>query len=261
MKWLKTTCQKNLNSLTTNKVFRDQVRKESISIPDGEYCVCRKGRYYWVELKNFSIMATLVTNELFLTGLRHFKIENNSGGTYQFFNTVNENLPIYYDNKTNRYRVRDSYGQHPVQGITWRGAESFAILCGGRLITELEWEICARSGVPIYSYPWGNSPPIPERGNYANMIADTTPVRKYLPNPWGLYDMAGNLREWCADPYHPDYPFLVNTPSLKKVVSEYRVVKGGAWDKTSSHLKISTRAGKWWRVGTAGIGFRIVFER
>ena len=105
-------------------------------------------------------------------------------------------------------------------GVTWYDAMNYAIWAGKRLPTEAEWAYAVRGGQTRKKFPWGNSEPnIPDiDGNYItsqyvgiNGSADgyryTAPVGSFPPNSYGLYDLAGNAREWCLDEYD-DFYFL-----------------------------------------------------
>ncbi|MEZ4963979.1 MAG: formylglycine-generating enzyme family protein [Saprospiraceae bacterium] len=107
---------------------------------------------------------------------------------------------------------------HPVVQIAWEDAMAYARWAGKRLPTEAEWEWAARGGQTKTVYPWGDDDP---EGNtpkanfwqglfpYQNKMTDgfftTAPVRSFPPNGYGLYDMAGNVWEWCADWFDFDY--------------------------------------------------------
>jgi sulfatase modifying factor 1 len=107
---------------------------------------------------------------------------------------------------------------HPVVHVSWEDANAYAKWAGKRLPTEAEWEYAARGGLVGKRFTWGNDPPTDADGGKANIWqgdfpsrnakADgwdrTAPVKSYPPNGYGLYDMAGNVWEWCADWYRAD---------------------------------------------------------
>lgn len=110
----------------------------------------------------------------------------------------------------------DTMMNHPVVHIAFADAQAFAKWAGKRLPTEAEWEYAAGNGKDIY--PWGNEAIETNKqfANYwqgrfpsENLAVDdfkgTAPVQSFLPNKFGLYDMAGNVWEWCSDKYNANY--------------------------------------------------------
>lgn len=208
---------------------------------------------------NLFISSTPFINCLLVRFLNNFPRINSETDGYHIINEHNPSLPIYYDRSEHIYRVASGYEEHPVVGISWKGAALIAYLLGGRLPYEKEWEYFSTSGNSEWEFPWGNESPTKERANYGEYIGDTTPVKRYPCTKWGLYDVAGNVEEWCIDNYHPNYPYL-GLGRIGNTRLTEKTVKGGCWNKAEELLKCKTRRGKWHKVGTVGIGFRIVWE-
>lgn len=115
----------------------------------------------------------------------------------------------YYLSRWNGNNYPRSEPFHPVTNVSWYAAMAYARWIGKRLPTEAEWEKAARGGLVGKKYPNGNH--IPRwKANYNWFVGSTTSVGKYPPNGYGLYDMAGNVWEWCLDQY--DWEYYVESP-------------------------------------------------
>lgn len=158
---------------------------------------------------------------------------------------------------------------YPVVHISWDDANAYAKWVGKRLPTEAEWEIAARGALKAQPYPWGVQPPeqgvakantwqgqFPNKNTAWDKFDRIAPVKTFAPNAYGLYDMAGNVWEWCADWYRPDYYKAIAASSTKnpqgpsngfdpeEPTIPKRVVRGGSFlchDSYCSGYRVSAR--------------------
>ena len=152
----------------------------------------------------------------------------------------------------------------PVEQVSWDDIQDFLVTLNGlgqgtyRLPTEAEWEYTARAGTTT-TYSFGDSSS--QLGDYAwyGGSSGTHPVATKLPNPWGLYDMHGNVWEWVQDRYGSSaYSSHAATDPIYEGSGSYRVVRGGSWGNGARFLRSANRDRE--RPGRPGhyLGFRLV---
>ncbi len=197
---------------------------------------------------------------------------------------------------TKSYFWHPVYDNYPVVGVSWKQAKAFCnwrtMQFNGflesigepgindfRLPNETEWEWAARGGAALSPYPWGG-PYIrnsngcflgnykPLRGNYIDDGGfHTVIVAHYAPNDFGLYDMAGNVSEWCADAFDESaYNFAhdlnmyynYDAKDNELAVQKRKVIRGGSWKDIGFYLQVTARQYEYQDTCKSYVGFRCV---
>jgi formylglycine-generating enzyme required for sulfatase activity len=168
---------------------------------------------------------------------------------------------VYADATKTRVRTQPNWSTDarlPVVNVNWDEAVAFCRWAGGRLPTEAEWERAARAAVDGDVYPWGNTQPVATLGaRYGARYNSSSPVAvaSYVANPWGLYDMAGNVEEWVADRLD-SYPDTAVTDPRGPSSGPYRVIRGGGYAVSVDNMAVWNRSAFMRDVDHGHVGFR-----
>jgi sulfatase modifying factor 1 len=224
-------------------------------IPGGWYFIGsppnETGRYadeassHKVNLKPFYISVTEITNAQY----------------GRFLKATGYKVPLYWQDKTL------NAPNQPVVGVTWFDAVAFCrwltktagVAC--TLPTEAQWEAAARGGLVGQPYPWGSQAPAAGGVYRANFHSDlpgatgfrfTAPVGSFPANGYGLFDMAGNVSEWCQDRY---VPLRTGGPFKPGILG---LLKGGSFISGPRDLRVAARQSAPPSYADGYIGFRVV---
>ncbi|MCD4794507.1 MAG: SUMF1/EgtB/PvdO family nonheme iron enzyme [Bacteroidales bacterium] len=188
-----------------------------------------------VILNDFYFSKYEITNEQFCHFLNIYNSDKVKEGEHK-----GEKM-IYYSNKEDRqdqgvrytkrgWRPSGGYEDYPVIYITWYGANEYCRWANGRLPTEAEWEYAAGGGYKSKGFKFSGSNNIDDVAWHEENSEETHKVGEKAPNELGIYDMSGNVLEWCEDWYSDNY--YIKSPEDNPVnlnKSNYKVVRGGSY--------------------------------
>ncbi|CAM3884668.1 formylglycine-generating enzyme family protein [Aeromicrobium ponti] len=284
---LKRTQKDNMIYLPGGEFLMGTDTKEGFS-SDGE------GPVRKVTISPFYIDACSVTNEQFYDFVQDtgYKTEAEVyGWSYVFYQFVSEKTRKQVKNvvkqtpwwwivegacwinpEGNDTTIEDRL-DHPVIHVSWNDAAAFCKWAGKRLPTEAEWEYAARGGLEQKQYPWGDEL-TPNGEHYCNIwqgefprmnlgsdgYLATAPSKSFPPNGFGLYNMAGNVWEWCSDWFSPFYYLdgSKNNPTGPNK-GETKVLRGGSYlchESYCNRYRVAARSSNTPDSSTGNMGFR-----
>ncbi|MDW3193675.1 MAG: SUMF1/EgtB/PvdO family nonheme iron enzyme [Cytophagales bacterium] len=179
--------------------------------------------------------------------------------------------------KDGTFKAKPGYERYPVSNVTWYGAQAYtkwlSLITNQnyRLPTEAEWEYAARAGQKSSSYVYSGSNTA-EEVSYSFENADESktgwgfkrdvgshPVGSKSPNELGIFDMSGNVKEWCSDAY--EYKLQGGVNPTGPVNGSYRILRGGSWDNKATAGRVSARSSAQ-LIGAFPVskGFRVIMD-
>jgi formylglycine-generating enzyme len=270
-----------LQGQTTMNVKTTDTNIQNVLIPAGTFIMGSPATeetrladedQFQVTLSAFRMSKYEITNAQFAAFLNAKSIGSDglyAAGSYPAQALIHRNGSMGITYTESKWVPATGYENSPVIFVTWYGASEFATYAGGKLPTEAQWEYACRAGSTTTcntgncltnlqaNYWWDipystcNNPGIPA-------LRNTQPVGSHPPNTFGLYDMHGNVFEWCAD-WYGLYPSTPQTNPTGATSSPGRVYRGGSWSFIAKFCRSAYRCGSLPENYENYLGFRVVF--
>jgi len=192
-----------------------------------------------VKISSFYMDKYEVTNEQYCAFLN--ANGNQTENDALWIDIENEDCGIVYKGK--KYKPKTGAAKLPVLTVSWYGARAFAKWAGKRLPTEAEWEYAAKGGNQSKNYKYSGSNNFTEVAWYdgnSDEVPHNVGLKK--PNELGLFDMTGNVYEWCSDWYYEGFYSITPADNPKGPKGgDFHVVRGGSWVVIDQELRVTTR--------------------
>jgi len=254
--------------MATNKKIIEQIENKMLFIEGGTFQMGSKQSeeeqpIHKVQIPSFHLGRYAVTVEEYL----HFAEETRSnfpewmeeGSKYNIYTGTDE----YYK----QHGTAINNKNHPIVGVSWDNVQSYCAWLtqetskSYRLSSEVEWEYAARGGKHQNPYLYSGSNHLKEVGwYYKNSHGTIKAIGQKLPNRLGLYDMSGNVWEWCEDHWHDSYKGAPKDGSAwldQSKNNRLRVLRGGSWSNVDNDCRVSSRYGHDHDFRDGIVGFRV----
>ena len=245
---------------TPEAIINEKDGTQLVLISEGEFWAGSRregegGRPFSIKLPAFYLAIYTVTNAQYVKFLKDV-----DPGQKDLDNWITLNQTSFIRIAIDGFEIVAGKDNHPVTGVSWYGALAYCDWAGLRLPTELEWEKGAR-GIDGREYPWGNEFDVKKcrwqsnKGNETTSSVDSYPEGS---SPYGLYQMIGNVQQWCTDDFDPSaYDRYRKGDFLTNNNSNFRALRGCSWDNClTNNFFCSNRDGLPPTVRNAYIGFR-----
>ena len=264
------------------------------SASDESYLEDGEGPVHTVRVRPFGIAATAVSNDefaLFVDATDHTTEAEQYAWSFVFAAFLPDDFPetrgvsgapwwrqvfgADWRHPEGPHSDLSGRSDHPVVHVSWTDALAYCTWSGTRLPTEAEWEYAARAGIHGATFPWGDElepdgmhmmnvfqGSFPDENTGADGYTGTAPVDAFPPNGFGLWNMTGNVWEWCNDWFSPTY--YDNSPRDDPPGPEsgaQRVMRGGSYlchDSYCRRYRVSARSSNSPDSSTGNLGFRVV---
>jgi len=195
-----------------------------------------------VTLSDFYLSEKTITNEQYCWFLNAKNVSDDGKGDVQGYG--NQTLVVAHEwgvqYSDGKWCPASEKANHPVVKVSWYGAKAYCDWAGGRLPTEAEWEYAARGGNKSQGYKYSGSNNLDSVGWFEDNCKNTQPVGTKLSNELGIYDMSGNVWEWCSDWYGSYGSDSVTNPQ-GPFTGDNRVSRCGSWNQPAKCCRIAGR--------------------
>lgn len=226
-----------------------EIPKDMVYVPDG---------YFIIGSDDSLLEEEKSAHHVYLKGFLIDKYEVSNEEYEKFLHETKHSVPKYW------YDDRFNDPSQPVVGVSWEDAAAYAKWANKRLPTEAEWEKAAR-GTIGFTWPWGNYRGKSYISHFLNIYgtADgfeyTSPVDHFIlgVSPYKVFNMAGNVWEWCQDWFDPHY--YKHSPEINPMgpkTGKYKVLRGGSWVNKIYNISNTKRIRNYPNVKLNIYGFR-----